>query len=105
MRIVNIMHRSVPIFRYTPEVEVQTLLGTSIVAVVTDERIGSEQLTGYGFTSVGRFAQDGLIRDRFAPRLLRAVPRDLLHFDGVAIDPLKAWSVMMAINYDQSKPS
>ncbi len=73
-----------------------SVLDTSIVAVVTDQRIGSEPLTGYGFTSIGRFAQGGLIGDRFAPRLLRAEPCDLLHSDGLAIDPLKAWSVMMA---------
>jgi hypothetical protein len=29
-------------------------------------------------------------------RLLRANPSELVHSDGAAIDPLKAWSVMMA---------
>jgi D(-)-tartrate dehydratase len=96
MRVVDILHRSVPISRYGPEVAVSPALDTSIVAVVTDQRIGSEPLIGYGFTSIGRFAQDGLIGDRFAPRLLRAEPSALLHSDGSAIDPMKAWSVMMA---------
>jgi L-alanine-DL-glutamate epimerase-like enolase superfamily enzyme len=96
MRILNILHRSVPISRYGPEVAVPPALDTSIVAVVTDQRVGSEPLIGFGFASIGRFAQGGLIGDRFAPRLLRANPCALMHSDGVAIDPLKAWSIMMA---------
>jgi D(-)-tartrate dehydratase len=95
MKILNILHCSIPISRYGPEVAVPPALDTSIVAVVTDQRVGTEQLTGFGFSSVGRFAQGGLIADRFAPRLLRADPCTLLHSDGLAIDPLKAWSVMM----------
>src|SRR5215469_14926686 len=42
-----------------------------------------------------RYAQDGLIRERFAPRLFRADWRTLICEDAIAIDPVKAWSVMM----------
>ena len=42
---------------------------------------------GYGFASFGRFAQGGLIRERFAPRLLAA---------GGGLDPFLAWEAMMA---------
>jgi D(-)-tartrate dehydratase len=96
MKIVDILHRSVPISRYGPDVDVPPALDTSIVAVVTDQRIGAEPLIGYGFTSIGRFAQGGLMMERFAPRLLHADPGALLHSDIAVIDPLKAWSVMMA---------
>ena len=96
MKILSIVHRSIPISRYGPEVAVPPVLDTSIVAIITDQRAGPVPLTGFGFTSIGRFAQGGLIAERFAPRLLRADPRTLLHADGLAIDPLKAWSVMMS---------
>lgn len=96
MKIRSILHRSIPISRYGSEVTVPPVLDTSIVAIITDQRAGPVPLTGFGFTSIGRFAQGGLIAGRFAPRLLRADPRTLLHADGLAIDPLKAWSVMMS---------
>lgn len=95
VKITDILHRSVPISRFRPEVDVPKALDTTIVAVVTDIRLGTEPLIGYGFSSFGRFAQGGLIADRFAPRLLRADVLDMLHGDGLAIDPLKAWAVMM----------
>ncbi|MGD9925334.1 MAG: enolase C-terminal domain-like protein [Pseudorhodoplanes sp.] len=96
MRIVDIRHRCVPISRYASSVGAPSALDTTIVAVLTDHRIGSKPLVGFGFTSIGRFGQDGLIRERFAPRLLSADARSLTHADGLAIDPLRAWSVMMS---------
>jgi len=85
----------VPLSRYAPEIRAEPALDTTIVAVITDERAGKEPLIGYGFASIGRFAQDGLIRERFAPRLFRADWRTLICEDAIAIDPVKAWSVMM----------
>lgn len=96
MRIVDIRHRAVPISRYAADVPAPPALDTTVVAVLTDVRDGGAPLVGYGFASIGRYAQDGLIRDRFAPRLLGAEPRALLHVDGIAIDPQRAWSAMMA---------
>jgi L-alanine-DL-glutamate epimerase-like enolase superfamily enzyme len=52
-------------------------------------------IVGYGFTSIGRFAQSGLIRERFAPRLLCAPEEALTNAAGSAIDPFRAWHVMM----------
>jgi len=49
---------------------------TSIVAVTIDVLTEGKPIVGYGFASIGRFAQGGLIRERFAPRLLAA--RDAL---------------------------
>lgn len=96
MRIRKILHRPVPISRYAPEISAPPGLDTSIVAVVTDHRLDGSPIIGYGFASIGRYAQDGLIEARFAPRLLRAKPADLLDRNGHAIDPLCAWHVMMA---------
>ena len=36
------------------------------------------RVVGYGFNSNGRYGQGGLIRERFAPRLLEADPKSLL---------------------------
>lgn len=96
MKIVDVRHRSVPISRYAPTIDATPALDTTIVAVVSDQRRNGDPLIGYGFTSIGRFAQDGLVRERFAPRLLRADPRTLLHDDARAIDPLRCWNTMMA---------
>ena len=62
-------------------------LTTSAVAVVTDQRRDGAPVVGYGFGSFGRYAQGGLIRERFAPRLLAA---------GDELDPLRGWDSMMA---------
>ena len=66
------------------------------MAVVTDVVLAGRPVVGYGFASVGRYAQSGLIRERFAPRLLRASAQDLSADDGANLDPFRAWTVMMA---------
>ncbi len=68
----------------------------SAVAVHTDVLRGGKPVVGYGFNSNGRYAQSGLLRERFIPRLLRANPADLLEPSGTNLDPVKAWGVMMA---------
>lgn len=68
---------------------------TSLVAVVTDQVRDGRQVVGYGFNSNGRYGQGGLIRERFAPRLLEAAPDSLLDGTGT-LDPHRAWSAMMA---------
>ena len=95
MRNVDIRERTVPISRYADPSVAPGGLTTSIVAVVTDAPGNGGQLAGYGFASIGRFAQGGLIRERFAPRLLQARPEALLADNGKYIDPLKAWDIMM----------
>jgi len=68
---------------------------TSLVAVVTDQFRDGRRVVGYGFNSNGRYAQGGLIRERFAPRLLDAAPDSLLD-DAGALNPHRAWAAMMA---------
>ena len=52
----------------------------SFVAVVTDAVRNGRPIVGYGFNSIGRFAQGGILRDRVLPRVLATPAEDL--FDG-----------------------
>ena len=68
----------------------------SLVAVVTDAVRDGRRVVGYGFNSNGRYGQGGLIRERFAPRLLEAEPETLLNEAGDNLDPDRVWRAMMA---------
>src|SRR6478609_9824743 len=67
----------------------------SLVAVVTDVVRDGKAVVGYGFNSNGRYGQGGLIRERFAPRILGADPADLVDDTGDNLDPDKVWATMM----------
>jgi len=67
----------------------------SVVAIHTDARRDGRKLVGFGFNSNGRYAVQGLLRERFIPRLAEADPAALLDEEGL-IDPAKCWTVMMA---------
>jgi D(-)-tartrate dehydratase len=69
---------------------------TSLVAVVTDAVRDGKPVVGYGFNSNGRYGQGGLIRERFAPRILEAAPASLAEASGGNLDPDKVWAAMMA---------
>src|ERR671930_1155912 len=73
-----------------------TKMTTSLVAVVTDVVRDGKRVVGYGFNSNGRYGQGGLIRERFAPRILEADPRSLVDESGENLDPDRIWAVMMA---------
>src|SRR5215470_17482221 len=72
-----------------------TKMTTSLVAVVTDARRDGRRVVGYGFNSNGRYGQGGLIRERFADRILEAPPASLLDAAGTNLDPHKVWAAMM----------
>ena len=72
-----------------------TKMTTSLVAIVTDQVRDGRTVIGYGFNSNGRYGQGGLIRERFAPRLMEAAPQTLLDEHGL-LDPHRAWAAMMA---------
>jgi L-alanine-DL-glutamate epimerase-like enolase superfamily enzyme len=94
-RIVEVRERTVPISRYSDRVPGRGgNLDTSVVAVVTDALREGRPVVGYGFSSIGRFGQGGLIRERFAPRLV-AAGRRLVSGAGAGIDPFRAWDHMM----------
>src|SRR5260370_42198 len=73
-----------------------TKMTTSLVAVVTDAVRDGKSVVGYGFNSNGRYGQGGLIRERFAPRLLEADPKKLLDEAGDNLDPDKIWATLMS---------
>jgi L-alanine-DL-glutamate epimerase-like enolase superfamily enzyme len=66
----------------------------SVVAIHTDLMRDGKPVIGFGFNSNGRYAVQGLLRERFIPRLLEADPAALLD-ETELIDPAKAWAVMM----------
>src|SRR3982751_2052959 len=72
-----------------------TKMTTSLVAVATDVVRDGKPVVGYGFNSNGRYGQGGLIRERFAPRLLEADPASLLDETGGNLDPDRVWAAMM----------
>jgi L-alanine-DL-glutamate epimerase-like enolase superfamily enzyme len=66
----------------------------SILAIVSDVVRGGEPVIGYGFNSNGRYSAGEILRRRMLPRLLDAGPDALLDESG-ALDPARAWEVMM----------
>jgi len=68
---------------------------TSLVAVVTNVERNGKPVVGYGFNSNGRYGQGGLIRERFAKRLIEADPATLLDASGDNLDPDKVWATLM----------
>jgi L-alanine-DL-glutamate epimerase-like enolase superfamily enzyme len=68
---------------------------SSLVAVVTNVERDGKPVIGYGFNSNGRYGQGGLIRERFAPRILEAEPASLLDATGDNLDPDQVWTCMM----------
>lgn len=68
----------------------------SVIAVETNVVRHGRPVTGYGFHSNGRYAQRGILRDRMIPRLLNAEPDAYADATGENLDPVAAWTVMMA---------
>ena len=68
----------------------------SVVAVVTDVKRNGKRVVGYGFNSNGRYAQSGLLRERFSPRIMGADPKSLLNDAGDNLDPHRIWACAMS---------
>ncbi|MBN9601260.1 MAG: mandelate racemase/muconate lactonizing enzyme family protein [Afipia sp.] len=68
---------------------------SSLVAVVTNVVRDGKTVVGYGFNSNGRYGQGGLIRERFARRVLEADPASLLDASGDNLDPHRVWATLM----------
>src|ERR1700722_7254641 len=66
----------------------------SVVAIHTDVVRDGKSVVGFGFNSNGRYAPQGLLRERFIPRLTSAKSGDIVDARGI-IDPAKAWAAMM----------
>ena len=68
----------------------------SVVAVVTDVKRNGKRVVGYGFNSNGRYAQSGLLRERFIPRIMGADPKSLLNDAGDNLNPHRIWACAMS---------
>jgi L-alanine-DL-glutamate epimerase-like enolase superfamily enzyme len=68
----------------------------SVVAVVTDVERDGRRVVGYGFNSNGRYAQPGLLAERFIPRIMQASPESLLDATATNLDPHRIWTCAMA---------
>ncbi len=96
MRIVEIREAAIPL-----EANIQNSVVSfadhtvSLVAVVSDVIRDGRPVTGVAFDSIGRYAQSGLLRERFIRRLMAAKPDDLIDASGTGIDPEKAYRTMM----------
>lgn len=88
MRIREIRELSVPLTGNIANAVVNFSAHTiSLVAVVSDVVRNGRPLAGLAFNSIGRYAQGGLMRERFIPRVLAADPDRLLDDTGRAFDP------------------
>ena len=68
----------------------------SVVAAVTDVVRDGKRVVGYGFNSNGRYAQAGLLAERFIPRIMQADPASLLDDEGTNLNPSRIWALAMA---------
>ncbi len=95
MRIVAIRDVAAPIKSAIRNAFIDfSQMTASVVAIVTDRIVDGAPVIGYGFNSNGRYAAQGLLRERFIPRLRAADPDSLLDERGF-IDPSKCWTAMM----------
>jgi L-alanine-DL-glutamate epimerase-like enolase superfamily enzyme len=96
MRIVDLREITAPISSPIANAYIDfSRMTCSLVAVVTDVVRDGRSVIGYGFNSNGRYGQGGLIRERFAQRLLEAPPASLLNDAGDNLDPDRIWAVLM----------
>jgi D(-)-tartrate dehydratase len=96
MRIVDLREATFPIASPMANAYIDfSKMTCSLVAVVTDVVREGRRVVGYGFNSNGRYGQGGLIRERFAPRLLEARAELMLNEAGDNLDPDRIWKTLM----------
>ena len=93
MRIASIRQGVVPISSDIANAYIDFSKMTASVVAITIEDGQGGSATGYGFNSNGRYAQHGLLAERFIPRL-EAAGELAPHADG-GFDPTPAWVAMM----------
>src|SRR6267154_5087516 len=95
MKIVDIRETAVPIKSKISNAYIDfSQMTVSVLAIITDVWREGKRVVGFGFNSNGRYAPQGLLRERFIPRLKAAKPEDIVDARGI-IDPAKAWAAMM----------
>lgn len=84
MRIIDARELTVPLeARVANSLVDFSKMTVSMVAVVSDIKRRGRPIVGYGFNSIGRYAQGGLLRERFLPRLLTTDPEALVDDAGL----------------------
>ncbi|MCO5064252.1 MAG: mandelate racemase [Rhizobiaceae bacterium] len=97
MKITDLRELSVPLVGNVANSLVNFSEHTvSMVAIVTDVVRNGKPVVGFGFNSIGRFAQGGIMRERLFPRLDRAGSDMLLAKTGDQFDLNKVYSVLVA---------
>ena len=87
MRITNIRDITVPLEGNISNAIVSFNDHTvSLVAVVSDQTRNGKAVVGFGFNSIGRYAQSGILRDRIIPRILNCPSELLLATNGTEFD-------------------
>lgn len=97
MKILQIKDRVVSIASKIQNAYIDfSKMTVSIVALVTDVIKEGKPVVGYGFHSNGRYAQAGLLRERFLPRLIEADPETIMDDQRDNLDPFKIWDILMS---------
>jgi|TARA_B100000315_G_scaffold167811_1_gene156317 L-alanine-DL-glutamate epimerase-like enolase superfamily enzyme len=87
VRILEIRERTVPLAGNVANAVVNFSEHTvSLVALISDQTVDGRTLVGFGFNSIGRFGQAGILRERMIPRVLAADPSTLLASDHRTFD-------------------
>ncbi len=94
MRIASIRQAVVPIASAIANAYIDFSKMTASVVAITVEDGAGRSATGYGFNSNGRYAQPGLLAERFIPRLQATTEAELARPDG-GLEPAGAWAAMM----------
>jgi D(-)-tartrate dehydratase len=95
MRIKEIREREIPLAAEIRNAYVDfSTMTASIVAVQSDVIRDGQPVTGYGFSSPGRYAQGEIIRNRAIPRIMKAEPQALLDPSTGDLDPVRTNAVM-----------
>ncbi|MEZ5275075.1 MAG: enolase C-terminal domain-like protein [Opitutaceae bacterium] len=93
-RITRILARTVPLRAEISNALVNFAGMTgSVVALVAERKGSAAPVVGYGFGSIGRYAQTEMILERFAPRILDADPGDYCDNAGQP-DPVRMQAIL-----------
>ena len=88
MKITAIHSKAVPIASEIRNAYIDfSKMNASVVAVVTDVVRDGRRVVGYGFNSNGRYAQVGLLSERFIPRIMEAPASALVNDAQDNLDP------------------
>ena len=93
MKVISVRERTVDLASATANAAISfDTMTASAVAVEVETARG--RFHGLGFSSIGRFAHGGLLRERFIPRLLNAASADFLDLEGT-FSMNRAWAILM----------